>query len=234
VDYRENVKRLVLGLLGALLGLIGLGLLGGGSVLLSLFGTDDEADIPIGRVNGDQVRAVVVTDFQISSSTALPVDETWFDLRLEVTGDQPLFVGVADKPDSLQYLQGVPYELVTGIDSSSDSLDSTTIPGDRVPTDPRAEAFWTDQQTGRQASVAWPVSSSDKTLVVMNRDAAKGVAADVSVIATVAWIGPLAIGMVIAGVVLVGLAILLLILAFRAGGTSPPSSQPPMASAYGR
>jgi hypothetical protein len=145
-----------------------------------------------------------------------------------------LFVGVADKPDSLRYLQGVPYELVTGIDSSSDSLDSTTIPGDRVPTDPRAEAFWTDQQTGRQASVAWPVSSSDKTLVVMNRDAAKGVAADVSVIATVAWIGPLAIGMVIAGVVLVGLAILLLILAFRAGGTSPPSSQPPMASAYGR
>ena len=131
-------------------------------------------------------------------------------------------------------LQGVPYELVTGIDSSSDSMDSTTIPGDRVPPDPGAETIWTDQQTGRQASVAWPVSNSDKTLVVMNRDASKGVAADISVIATVTWIGPLAVGMLIAGVVLVGLAILLLVLAFRAGGTAPPSSQPPMASAYTR
>lgn len=234
MDYRENVKRLVLGLLGALLGLIGLGLLGGGGVLLSLFGTDGEADIPIGQVSGDAVRAVVVTDFQISSSTALPVDETWFDLRLEVTGEQPLFMGVADKPDSLQYLQGVPYELVTGIDSSSDSMDSTTIPGDRVPPDPGAETIWTDQQTGRQASVAWPVSNSDKTLVVMNRDASKGVAADISVIATVTWIGPLAVGMLIAGVVLVGLALLLLVLAFRAGGTTPPASQPPMAPVYSR
>ena len=44
----------------------------------------------------------------------------------------------------------------------------------------------------------------------------QGVAADISVIATVTWIGPLAVGMLIAGVVLVGLAILLLVLAFRA------------------
>jgi hypothetical protein len=103
-----------------------------------------------------------------------------------------------------------------------------------VPPDPGEQAFWTDQQTGRTASVAWPVSNADKTLVVMNRDAAKGVAADVSVIATVTWIGPLAVGMVIAGVVLVGLAILVLILAFRSNGTAPPSGQPPMASAYSR
>lgn len=217
MHYRETVKRLVLGLLGALLALIGLGLLGGGSVLLAIFGTDNQAQIPIGRLTADSGRAVVVTDFQISSSTPLPVDESWFDLELEVTGKKPLFVGVAPKSASLDYLQGVPYELVTGFDSSSDTLNSTTIPGDRVPPDPTAQTIWSDQQSGRASSVAWPVSDNDTTLVVMNADAASGVSASVAVRATVGWASPMAIGLMIAGLVLMVVAIFVLVLAFRAG-----------------
>ncbi len=230
-DYRETVKRLVLGLLGVLLALLGLALMGGGGVLLSLFGTDGKAQIPIGRIDGDQARAVVVTDFQISSSTPLPVDEAWFDLQLEVTGEDPLFVGVAPKRESLDYLQGVPYELVTGIDSSSDSVQSTTIPGDRVPEDPAAQSFWTDQRAGSDVTVSWPISDEDTTLVVMNEDLSRTVSARVAVVATVAWASPLAIGMMIAGLVVVVLAIVLLVMAMRAGPTSPAPTPTPMARA---
>ena len=230
MHYRETVKRLVLGLLGALLGLIGLGLLGGGSVLLAIFGTDNQAQIPIGKLTTDSGRAVVVTDFQISSSTPLPVDESWFDLELDVTGKKPLFVGVAPKPDSLDYLQGVPYELVTGFDSSNDTINSTTIPGDRVPSDPGEQTIWSDQQSGRANSVAWPVSNNDTTLVVMNADTATGVRADVAVKAKVAWASALAIGLMIAGLVLMVVAIVVLVVAFRSGSgddvthTGPPTA----------
>jgi hypothetical protein len=230
-DYRETVKRLVLGLLGVLLALLGLALVGGGGVLLSLFGTDGKAQIPIGGVDGDQARAVVVTDFQISSSTPLPVDESWFDLQLEVTGEEPLFVGVAPKRDSLEYLQGVPYELVTGIDSSSDRVESTTIPGDRVPEDPGAQPFWTDQRSGQDTVVAWPISDQDTTLVVMNEDLSRTVSAQVAVVATVSWASPLAIGMMIAGLVVVVLAIVVLVIAMRSGQSSPAPTTPPMARA---
>lgn len=220
------MKRVVLGILGAVLGLVGLGLLGGGAVLLTLFGTDGKAEIPIGAITTQDGRAVVMTDFEISSDAPLPMDETWFDLQLEVSGQQPLFVGVAAKPDSLEYLQGVPYSLVTGIDSSSDTFNETTIPGDRVPEAPEAQAFWTDKQVGSDVTVSWPVSDGDTTLVVMDEAGSRGVDADISVLATVAWAGSLGIGLIIAALVLLGVAIAVLVVAFRAGSGQPAQQWP--------
>lgn len=221
------MKRLVVGLVGAVIGVIGLALLGSGAAVLALFGTDGTAQIPIGTVKAPDGRAVVVTDFEISSDTPLPVDQTWFDLELEVSSRQPLFVGVAGKSESLAYLQGVSYELITSVDSSAGTLDSTTIPGDRIPASPSAQTFWTDQQAGREVVVRWPVSAGDSTLVVMNEDADRDVDADVAVRATVAWAGTAAIGMVVAGLVVIGIAIWVLVVAFRAGDDRAPVQYPP-------
>ncbi|MBK6763786.1 MAG: hypothetical protein IPG68_11205 [Micrococcales bacterium] len=221
------MKRLVLGILGAVLGLVGIGLMGAGAVLFGIFGTDGQARIPIGSVTSEVGRAVVVTDFEISSDAPLPVEEDWFDVRLEVTGNESLFVGVAPKVDSLDYLQGAPYELVTGIDSTSDTVNQTSIPGDRVPEAPALQPFWADQASGQDVTVAWPVSDAETTLVVMNEDASRGVDGQVSVLATVAWAGSAAIGMAIAGLVIIGIAIWVLVLAFRAGsGESAPQFPP--------
>ena len=220
------MKRVVLGILGAVLGLVGLALLGGGAVLLTLFGTDGRAEIPIGAIASKDGRAVVMTDFEISSDAPLPMDETWFDLQLEVTGEQPLFVGVAAKPDSLEYLQGVPYSLITGIDSSSDTFNETTIPGDRVPEAPEAQAVWTDKQVGTDVTVSWPVSDGDTTLVVMDEGGSRAVTADIAVLVTVAWAGSLGIGLIIAALVLLGVAIAVLVAAFRAGSEQPTQQWP--------
>jgi hypothetical protein len=220
------VKRVVLGILGALLGLLGLGLLTGGLLLLTVFGTDGRATVPIGTLSAPDSRAVVVTDFQISSSTPLPVDQSWFDLQLEVTGDQAHFVGVAPKPDSLQYLQGVPYRLVTGFDSSNGMIDSLAIPGDARPVDPAGQTFWTDQQSGDDVVVDWPVASTDTTLVVMNDDLSRGVEAAVTVLLTVAWAGAAGLGAALAGLVVMIVAIVVLVLAFRSGPKTPPAAGP--------
>lgn len=207
----------MLGLLGALLGIVGLGLLGAGTVLLAVFGTDGQARVPIGSVSSDKGRAVVVRDFQIDTDTPVPVEENWFDLQLEVTGQQPLFVGVAQKADAVDYLRGVPYELVTDVNGATDRVESTTIPGDRVPEDAAAQSFWSDQQSGQDATVAWPVSNADTTLVVMNEDSSRGVQAQVAVLATITWAGAAAIGLVVGGLVVIGVAIGVLVVAFRAG-----------------
>ena len=119
--------------------------------------------MPIGSLSSDDGRAVVVRDFEIGSDTPVPVEENWFDLRLEVTGQQPLFVGVAQKTDALDYLRGVPYELVTDVDGVNDRVESTTIPGDRVPEEAAAQPFWSDQQSGPDVTVTWPVSMMSPT-----------------------------------------------------------------------
>lgn len=204
-----------------MLGLLGLALMGAGALVLSLFGADGQTQIPVGDARADTGRAIVLTDFQISTSAALPFDESWFDLQVEVAGDQRMFVGVAAKPDSLEYLQGVPYLLITGIDSSSEELDSTQIPGDRAAAPPEQQDFWTDQGQGRDVAVAWPVSDSDTTLVVMNADGSSGVAADLSARVTVGWASPAAIGTLIAGLVVIGVAIFVLVLAFRSQDPQP-------------
>lgn len=227
MHYGEIVRRLVLGLLGALLGLTGLAVMSGGLVLLGLFGVDGRASIPLGSLTSDTGRAVVVTDFEIGTSAPVPVDESWFDLRLDVSGAQPLFVGVADRDDSLDYLQGVPYTLVTGIDSEASALDNTRIPGDRTPSDPASEDFWTDDQSGREASVQWPVTDARTTLVVMNADASRGIDADVEVLVTISWVGPLAVGLTVAGVVLIIVGIIVLVVGLRAKQDPMVSAPPP-------
>lgn len=228
VDYGGQVKRVVLGILGAVLGLAGLGLFAVGAILLTVFGTDGRATVPIGTLDAQDGRAVVVTDFQISSSTPVPFDESWFDLQLQVTGDSAHFVGVAPKADSLRYLQGVPYQLVTGFDSSQDVIKATSIPGDARPSPPADQTFWTDQQTGTDVRVQWPVSDTDTTLVVMDEDGSTGVIAAVSVLLTVSWAGAAGIGLAITGLLIVVIAIVILVLAFRAGNDNaqPPAAWP--------
>jgi hypothetical protein len=220
------VKRLILAIIGALLGVLGLGVLGAGAVLFTVFGTDGQSNIPIGRVVSETGRAVVVTDFQISSSTPVPLNESWFDLSIRVTGDEPHFVGVATKEQALAYLQGVPYNLVTDFDSSSGTINSTTIPGDGRPADPSLQTFWSDQRSGEDVSVAWPVSDENTSLVVMNDDGAPNVRAGVDVLLTITWAGAAAIGLVVSGLILLVLAIVVLVMAMRAGGERAPGTEP--------
>jgi hypothetical protein len=221
VHYRGLVKRVVLAVLGAVLGLLGLGVLAAGTILLAMFGTDGRTSVPIGAVSAPQGRAVVVTDFEISSSTPVPVDSSWFALQLQVTGG-PHFVGVAPKTDSLRYLQGVPYDLVTGFDSSRGVVSATTIPGDRRPEPAVDQGFWADQQSGDDVVVDWPVSDADTTLVIMNENGSRGVAGDVTVLLTIAWAGAVGIGAAAAGLVLMIVAVILLVMAMRSRDDSRP------------
>jgi hypothetical protein len=68
--------------------------------------------------------------------------------------------------------------------------------------------------TGRQ-TLTWPTQSGSWTLVVMNRDGTTPVAADVTVGATLPILGPLEVGLVVAGGVLLAIACGLLFAGLR-------------------
>lgn len=209
------MKRALLAIIGGILGLTGLGFLVIGGILLAVFGTDGEAAVPIGSVASPKGRAVVINNFQIDAADSLPLNESWFDLKLQVTGNQSHFVGVAPKKDSLRYLQGVPYELITGVDSSSGTLKGTSIPGSSKPEPPEAQTIWDTKETGDDTTVTWPVSNVDTSLVVMNEDLSSGVAADVNVDVRIAWASGAGIGLVVAGILAVVVGIIMLAMAMR-------------------
>lgn len=221
------MKRAVLAILGGILGLAGLGLLATGAILLAAFGTDGRAQIPIGSLASAKGSAVVVNHFQIDATNSVPLDDSWFDLSLRVTGNQSHFVAVAPKKETLRYLQGTPYELVTGVDSQSGSLQGAAIPGSGKPKPPESVQIWTDQQTGDDVTVAWPVSDKDISLLVMNEDLSPGVRAGVEVDVRIAWASPAGIGLVVAGLLAMVIGIVLLVLAMRSKPAPVADAWPP-------
>lgn len=209
------MKRALLAIIGSILGLAGLGLLASGGLLLAAFGTDGRAQLPLGTVASTKGRAIVLNNLQINAADSLPLNESWFDLNLAVSGGQSHFVGVATKKDALGYLQGVPYELLTGVDSSSSTLQGTAIPGSNKPDAPDSVTIWEDKEVGQDVTVSWPVSNLNTSLVVMNEDLSADVKADIGVDVRVGWASTAAIGLVVAGIVAVVVGIVLLALALR-------------------
>lgn len=208
------MKRGVLVALGVCLALLGLAFMALGGSLLSTFGSAGQARIPIGRVISEDGDAVVITAVEVATSIGEVSNDLW-DVTIEVRGRDGLFAGVADQSDALSYLQGVPYELVTGIDSSVGRRTSTPIPGDAQPPPPTVQDFWLDQGVGPRFKVDWPAGSDDPALVVLNEDLAKGVSVDLALVVTLGWAPAVAYGSLLAGAVLLVGGIVLLVLAAR-------------------
>jgi hypothetical protein len=108
-------------------------------------------------------------------------------LRLETMrkGGKPLFVGVARTRDVDAYLRGVAHSEVADIDFAPFSAKYESFKGTRKPGPPAAQDFWAAK--GAHA-LTWDVESGDWSVVVMNADGSRGVAAAVSAGAKVPYI----------------------------------------------
>jgi hypothetical protein len=114
-------------------------------------------------------------------------------LRLETMakGGKPLFVGIARTADVERYLRGSAHSVVSDIDYAPFRAKYTQVEGARPPGPPGDQRIWAAR--GRQA-LTWDVSSGDWSVVVMNADGSRDIAAVVSAgakvpyIATIAWV----------------------------------------------
>ena len=146
-------------------------------------------------------------------------------VQLEVAseGDEPVFVGIARTEDVTSYLRGVDHTLVTDVDADPFEASYQRESGNGRPAAPAQESFWAASTQGRGTqTLDWRVDDGDWSVVVMNADGSRGVAADVSAGAKMPFLDELGWSALGGGGALMIGALALIVL-----GARPPRKQPP-------
>ncbi|HEX6578644.1 MAG TPA: hypothetical protein VF082_09770 [Jiangellaceae bacterium] len=126
-------------------------------------------------------------------------------------GGEELFVGIAPEAEVDAFLADVPHEEFTGLGGPG-----TAIAGDTEAGRPDGVDIWVASATSTDtATVTWSMEDGRWALVVMNADASPDVAVDLTVGARIDWLDELGIGLLVAGVLLLGVGVLAIALAAR-------------------
>lgn len=225
-----SAGKVIMAVIGALLGLLAVGLIAAGGGLLWAYGTQRTADgyftTPSATLSTD---TYALTSAEIDLG-ARPGD--WFPtgqlatvrLEAESAGTAPVFVGIGPEEDVAAYLSGVGYAEVTRIGLDPDDVTYRTTEGAAPAGPPSDEGFWVASAEGAGAqTLTWDLESGEWTGVIMNADGSSGVLVDVSAGARVGILFPIAIGLIIGGLVIGAAAAVLLVFAIRQpGGVAAP------------
>ncbi len=136
---------------------------------------------------------------------------TWFagKVRLDVSGDKRVFVGIARKATVDAYLANVAHAEATQLDFDPFNVTYETHAGSAHPGRPADQPFWEATSTGT-GSLDWKLRPGKWSVVVMNSDGSSDVSAAIAVgvkVPGVLWAG---IGFVALGGALLAAAVLML------------------------
>jgi len=230
--------RVVSLLLGALLLILGIGLLFGGGALIGidLGFTDDEGFLTLPSADLER------DTFAVLGEAVLEGDWIWWyrhptAIRIRMTGEKPVFIGIAPRVDLKTYLQDVSYSEIEEIDfadSRKAGVWTTTYEdhiGVRPPALPGEQPFWRASAQGEATQdLVWEIEPGDWALVVMNADGSRGIDVAASVGAHAPWLLAVGIGALAVGVLLLAIGLLLVLLVARrsriAGPRDTPKAQP--------
>ncbi|MDH3249322.1 MAG: DUF4389 domain-containing protein [Acidimicrobiia bacterium] len=221
--------KIALAVVGALIGLMAVGFLGGGAGLLWAYNTQrtDDGFFESQAIELDtSTYAITTTEIDLGSQP-----EDWFPagrlatVRLEAESETgAVFVGIGPEEDVEAYLGDMRRAEIRRIDSNADVTYDTV--GASEPTAlPGEQSFWEvfAQGSGTQ-TVTFDLESGSWTAVIMNADTTPGVAVDVVGAAQTAWLIPVAVGMLAIGVFLAAVTAGLLVVAVsgRETGVAAP------------
>ena len=219
---RWGAGRVLALVLGSILALTSLGLLTGGGALLVVDGVardDDGYLMSSSKTLTSPGYAVVSESVELAQGTGVTIPpERWLgSLKVEVTAPSATttFVGVARSRDVTAYLAGVAHSTV--IDPNTEGRTTYSFaPGDAPSVPPTSKNIWvaSRQGTGLQ-TITWSPDVGDWTLVVMNAEGTSPVVADVAVGATAPILDNVAIGLLVAGAVLLLVSGAILVAAVR-------------------
>jgi hypothetical protein len=212
--------RIALLVVGVVLGLVGLGLLAGGVATLwmnSARNADGFLTSPTYDLRSDGA-AVASGHFDLRAPS--PNDWTpWEgDLPTRVVAraentETPIFVGLADQRDAEGYLAGAAHDELTQIKGwFSNDVEYRSFDGEATLAPPAEQSFWVAQASGPgEQTMNWEATNGDWVLVIMNADASPGVAVSASAAVGTEVLWPIGLGLLIAGLVMLGIAAALLI-----------------------
>jgi Domain of unknown function (DUF4389) len=209
---RGTAGRVVLIVVGVIVGIVAFGLLAGGCALVAVDQTqrDDDGFLMSPTQDLSSSRFAIVSESADldTDGAEWALDTFLGTVRIRSESERPVFLGIGPAAEVDRYLDGVAHDLVTDLDSSGDP-EYTPQPGGAPSAAPVTETFWVASTAGTgEQTLEWEPEDGDWRVVVMNEDASRGVATDMSIGAeldTVLWIG---IGLLVFGVVLAALAAL--------------------------
>lgn len=213
--------RVVALVVGALLALFSLGLLAGGLAVLAfdLAGRDSEGYIATNAVEFESNSyAIVGSGLEIDTDVPgwLQVRELVGDiqLRVESTGGESVFIGIAREPDARDYLADIGYDEVSEISG----VEVTYIPHTGGPPEspPGEQDFWTASTEGQGAQTLMFEPEDGRWVVVaMNSDGSDEVSVTAAVAVEASGLPWLAVALLIAGGLGLLAAALIIYLAVR-------------------
>ena len=218
---------------GALVGLLAFGLLAVGGVLLWADSQKDEQ----GYIHTDTQRFATRTaaistdnlDLDSSGPGWLTSRDRYGHLRLEVSSHngKPVFVGIARTRDASAYLRGTAHATVTDFHSDPFRAVYRAEPGAArsAPAAPASKPIWAASAHGKGTqSVIWDVKHGNWSVVVMNADGSRGVDTGVSAGADFPILAALAWGSVGGGLILLGVASMLIVVGTTTQRRAPAPS----------
>jgi hypothetical protein len=231
---RHRAARTTSVVVGAIVGLTAFAMLALGGVLLWADSKKDEQ----GYIHTDTERfatrtAALATDNLDVDSHGLgwlTSHDRYGNVRLEVSprNDKAVFVGIARTKDVSTYLRGTSHTTVTDFHSDPFRAVYRAERGSARPAAPASKRIWAASAhgTGMQ-TVTWDVKHGDWSVVVMNADGSRGVDTGVSAGADFPILSALAWGSVGGGLVLLGVAALLIVAGTTAQRRAPAPALAP-------
>jgi hypothetical protein len=233
-----SAGRVILIVLGSIGVLFGLGLLVGGGFLLWADRTQREdgyLTTPTERF-ATPTYALTRSRLEVDTEGARWVlNDSWFGkirIRGESAGERTLFIGIGPQADVAKYLATVAHANVEDVDFDPFRVKYLRIAGGAPQGPPTEQRFWAASASGvGTQTLTWKVREGDWSVVLMNADASRGVAAEVDLGAKLSFLLWVAIGLVLGGALVVGGSTALIVLAAR---TRQPQPAPPVPPAAGR
>ena len=222
--------RVVLIVLGSIVALLGLVLAGTGGFLLwtDLTQRDDGyLTTPTERF-ATSTYALTRERLQVDAGGSDWVwNEDWLGnvrIRAESVPAKPLFIGIGPEAAVAGYLGHVAHADVQDIDLDPFRATYIQVAGGAPQQPPTEQNFWVAKATGQgRQTVTWKVRDGDWSVVVMNADGSRGIAARVDLGAKLSFLLWVAIGVLIGGALLLAGGVALIVLSAR---RRPPPSEP--------
>ena len=168
---------------------------------------------------------------RIGNVSELPdwVDDRFGAVRIRATSPDgtPLFVGVARTADVERYLAGVAHEQVTDFELGPRRTETRFSGGDAPRNAPTEEAFWAASVSGiGTQTLDWELEKGTWSLVLMNADGSRAVAANVELGARVGFLSVVALILAVLGALIAFASAAMIMLGVRRRGDGGVTAGP--------
>jgi len=226
---RRSIPLIVL---GSIVGLVAVGLLAAGGGLI----WGDETQRSSGGYFMGSAHRIATESFAVTHDGVdihhLPGfldDGKLVRIRIDARSDtgRALFLGVARERDVQTYLRNVAHSNLRNYNVAAKDQEYDSVGGTARPAPPASQHIWVASAQGSKR-LNWRPREGSWSVVMMNADGAKGVAADVTLGAKVGYLGWLTAGLMAIGAALLAFAVVLIVRGGRGrGGKAASASSAP-------